>query len=72
MADDIIYIDNNTSEPSEHNSTWQDCFKGCINRYFGYVNTVEEALTVMKQYELHTTSRFSCFKSDKNFGTTGR
>jgi hypothetical protein len=51
---------------------WQSGFIGSCSRYFGYVHTVEEAMAVMKQYELGTTTRFSCFKSSKNFGFTGK
>ncbi len=47
-------------------------FIGSCSRYFGYVHTVEEAMVVMKQYELDTTTRFSCFKSSKDFGSTGK
>ncbi len=51
---------------------WQSGFIGSCSRYFGYVHTVEEAMAVMKQYELDTTTRFSCFKSSKDFGSTGK
>jgi hypothetical protein len=51
---------------------WQSDFIGSCSRYFGYVHTVNEAMAVMKQYELDTTTRFSCFKSSKDFGSTGK
>jgi hypothetical protein len=66
---DLIPVDNcdiNTK------TKWQSGFIGSCSRYFGYVHTVEEAMAVMKQYELDTTTRFSCFKSSKDFGSTGK
>jgi len=35
------------------------------------VTFIEAAMTVIKQYELETTTKFSCFKSDKMFGAGG-
>ena len=66
---DLLAIAEVNQNTSVHNSKWQEGFTRCTNRYFGYVNTAEEALAIMKQYELDTTSKFSCFKSDKNFST---
>ena len=40
-------------------------------RLLVYVESVEAAMAVIKQYELETTTKFSCFKSDKMFGTGG-
>ena len=57
MAEDVIYVDNNTFE---HNLTWQDCFKGCIKgafrlcKYGGRSSDNNETVC-----ELYTTSRFS-------------
>ena len=36
-----------------------------------YVESVEAAMAVIKQYEQETTTKFSCFKSDKMFGAGG-
>jgi len=44
-------------------------FKASTSKYFGYVQTVEEAMAVIKQYELDTTTKFSCYKADKMFGS---
>ena len=46
-------------------------FKGSASKYVGYVTSVEAAMAVIKQYELETTMKFSCFKSDKMFGAGG-
>ncbi|CAH3024912.1 unnamed protein product [Porites evermanni] len=48
--------------------TWQAKLRGSTNKFVGYVGSVEEAMTVIRQYELETTTKFSCFKSDKMFG----
>ena len=40
--------------------------------FVGFVGSVEEAMTVIRQYELETTTKFSCFKSDKMFGAGGK
>ena len=64
---DLLAMAEVNQNTSVHNSKWQEGFTACTNRYFGYVNTVEEALAKMKQYELDTTSRFSCFSY---FGST--
>lgn len=42
--------------------------RGSRNKYVGYVKSVEAATTVLRECELETTSKFSCFKSDKMFG----
>jgi len=47
-------------------------FKASTSKYFGYVQTVEEAMAVIKQYELDTTTKFSCYKADKMFGSGGK
>ncbi|CAH3189586.1 unnamed protein product [Porites lobata] len=48
--------------------TWQAKLRGSTNKFVGYVGSVEEAMTVIRQYEPETTTKFSCFKSDKMFG----
>ena len=47
------------------------CIKGSASKYVGYVESVEAAMAVIKQYELETTTKLSCFKSDKMFGAGG-
>ena len=49
--------------------TWQVKLRGSTNKFVGYVGSVEEATTV---YELETTTKFSCFKSDKMFAAGGK
>lgn len=51
--------------------TWNTTFKASTSKYFGYVESVEEATMAIKQYELETTTKFSCFKYDKMFGAGG-
>ena len=52
--------------------TWQAKLRGSTNKFVGYVGSVEEAVTVIRQYELETTTKFSCFKWDKMFGAGGK
>ena len=37
----------------------------------GQVDSIEAAMTVMKEYELETTTKFSSFKPDSKFGAVG-
>ena len=59
------------SSATESVCTWQEKLRGSTNKYFGYVESVEAAMTVIRQYELETTTKFSCFKSDRMFGAGG-
>ena len=52
-------------------SPWQTKFKGSTSQYFGYVDSIEAAMKVMKEYELETTTKFSSFKSDSKFEAGG-
>ena len=56
---------------SKNSSPWQTKFEGSISQYVGYVDSIEAAMTVMKEYELETTTKFSSFKSDRKFGAGG-
>ena len=56
---------------SNHASTWQDIFKSRENPFYGYVDSLEEAMLLLKKYEQETTTKFSCYKSDKMFGSGG-
>ena len=56
---------------SNHASTWQDIFKSRENPNYGYVDSLEEAMLLLKKYEQETTTKFSCYKSDKMFGSGG-
>ena len=37
----------------------------------GYVSSVEEAYKVITEFETWSTTKFSCFKVDKDFGNIG-
>ena len=75
-TDDPIQLNsmNNSTLSTTDNAecTWQPKFKGSGSKYVGYVESVEAAMNVIKQYELETTTKFSCFKSDKMFGAGGK
>ena len=47
-------------------------FAVSTNKYSGYVAYVEEAMALVKEYEQKTTTRFSCLKADKMFGSGGK
>lgn len=42
------------------------------NPFFGYVNSVERALDVVRDYENATTSKFTVYSKSKNFGAAGK
>lgn len=52
--------------------TWQTLFTNSTNKYSGYVSNVEEAMEVIREYELKTTTKYFCFKADKMFGQGGK
>lgn len=60
------------SSAAEPVCTWQEKLRGSTNKYVGYVESVEAAMSVIRQYELETTTKFSCFKSDRMFGAGGK
>lgn len=53
-------------------STWQEIFKSPQTPNYGYVDSLEEAMLLLKKYEQETTTKFSCYKSDKMFGSGGK
>lgn len=75
LTDDLVQFNsmkNSTLSTTDNaECTWQLKFKGSTSKYVGYVESVEAAMAVIKQYELETTTKFSCFKSDKMFGAGG-
>ena len=60
------------ADSSNPAKTWQEVFKSPENPHYGYVDLLEEAMLVLKKYEQETTTKFSCYKSDKMFGTGGK
>ena len=40
-------------------------------RFFGYVNSLERALELVKDYENATTTKFTLYTKTKNFGRAG-
>ena len=42
-----------------------------IAENLGYVSSVEEAYKVIAEFETRSTTKFSCFKVDKDFGNIG-
>lgn len=60
------------ADSSNPASTWQEIFKSPENPNYGYVDSLEEAMLLLKKYEQETTTKFSCYKSDKMFGSGGK
>ena len=61
---------DSTDPESPEKNTWQKFFKSSTNQHHGYVNLTEEAMVLLKKKnELETTTKFSCYKSDKMFGS---
>ena len=52
---------------------WESLFvNSSTDKYSGYVQTLEDAMKLMREYELATTTKFCCFKADKMFGQGGK
>ena len=80
MAEESAFCLNTSSGPdelltvnnvSDIDVSWETLYSGSTNKYSGYVATIEEAMKLIREYELKTTSKFSCFKADKTFGQGG-
>lgn len=69
--DDVTQLERKENSATEAACSWQAKLRESTTKYVGYVESVEAAMTVIKQYELETTTKFSCFKSDKMFGAGG-
>ena len=50
----------------------QKIFKSPEHPNYRYVDSLEEAMLLLKKYEQETTTKFSCYKSDKMFGSGGK
>ena len=42
-----------------------------IAESFGYVSSVQDAYKLIAEFETRSTTKFSCFKVDKDFGNGG-
>ena len=51
--------------------SYEPSFYSKIAENFGYVSSVEEAYKVIAEFETRSTTKFSCFKVDKDFGNIG-
>ena len=61
------------ADSTEPVNTWHEIFKSSsMNQHHGFVETIEQAIMLLKKYELETTTKFSCYKSDKMFGSGGK
>lgn len=60
---------HNNADPTT--DTWQEIFKSSESQHSGFVESIEEAMVLLRKYELETTTKFSCYKSDKMFGSGG-
>ena len=62
------------ADSSNTTRTVQEIFKNKSPEMsnYGYVDSLEEAMLLLKKYEQETTTKFSCYKSDKMFGSGGK
>lgn len=51
--------------------TWQEIFTSSSDQHCGFVESIGKATELLKKYELETTTKFSCYNSDKMFGAGG-
>ncbi|XP_041373786.1 uncharacterized protein LOC121386838 [Gigantopelta aegis] len=49
---------------------WENLFLHKLDKFNGYVSTLEEALDVIKHFEITTTSKFALCKQSEKFGCT--
>ena len=56
--------DHMKADSSGPENTWQQIFKSCSTHHHGFVDSIEQAMVLQKKYELETTTKFSCYKSD--------
>ena len=59
------------ADSSRPENKWQQIFKSYSNQHHGFVNSIEQAMVLLKKCELETTTKF-CYKSDKLFGSGGK
>ena len=64
--------DHMNADSSGPENTWQQIFKSYSNQHHGFVDSIEQAMILLKKYELETTTKFSCYKSEKLFGSGGK
>ena len=53
-----------------NSNTWSDLFTKKFSDYSGYVSSLDDAMRVLKAYEVATTSTFTVIKQTKGFGST--
>lgn len=63
---ELLTVNNTGDNPDM--SSWEKLYDGSTNKYLGYVASVEQAMKLVREYELKTTSKLSCFKAEKTFG----
>ena len=51
--------------------SYEPAFDRKIAENFGYVSCVQEAYKLIAEFEKRSTTKFSCFKVDKDFGNIG-
>ena len=51
--------------------SYEPAFDRKIAENFGYVSSVQEAYKLIAEFETRSTTKFSCFKVDKDFGNFG-
>ena len=51
--------------------SYEPVFNRKFAENFGYVSSVQEAYKVIAEFETRSTTKFSCFKVDKDFGNIG-
>ena len=53
-----------------NSNTWSDLFTKKFSDYSGYVSSLDDAMRVLKAYEVATTSTLTVIKQTKGFGST--
>ena len=61
----------NKQEQHGGNFKLRTAFDRKIDENFGYVSLVQGAYKLIGEFETRSTTKFSCFKVDKDFGNIG-
>ena len=67
----MIFTNKRTSKSHHSWESYEPAFDRKIAETFEYVSSVEEAYKLIAEFETRSTTKFSCFKVDKDFGNIG-
>ena len=51
--------------------SYEPAFDRKIDENFGYISSIQGAYKLIGEFEMRPTTKFSCFKVDREFGNIG-